>query len=133
MHDTLQTWLAELQVDLSVTHLPDLHAEAMGNIVIFGVSAQSLASWGQDDIAEFLQGCRRVYEDHNDGAPMVFYAWYDQQAGQLRMSAVSQSHGRLPFRCALNVVELEVLVAALLREDSGLYSRGALDLWKCSI
>jgi hypothetical protein len=36
---------------------------------------------------------------------MLMYCWHDEQAGQLRLSLVSASHGRLPFGCEVAPVE----------------------------
>ena len=67
-----------------------------------------------EDIDEFLLAAYRLYvlKLTDASKTMYFYAWYDQQAGQLRTSAaLANRPEELPFRSRLDVVELPTLVS----------------------
>jgi hypothetical protein len=36
---------------------------------------------------------------------LIFYLWYDEQAGQLRFNFITDRHKNLPFRCELKFVD----------------------------
>lgn len=54
--------------------------------------------WGEDSISAFLESCSELYKRKSSETKLVFYSWLDEKASQIRISAVSQSHGKLPFR-----------------------------------
>ena len=64
---------------------------------------------------------------------MIFYSWLDEQAGHIRISAVRQAHGKLPFKCKLNLVGLKKVVDGIYSYDSGLFTNGALNVWQKNI
>ncbi|GHJ47032.1 hypothetical protein Cs7R123_43740 [Catellatospora sp. TT07R-123] len=57
---------------------------------------------------------RRLADQPNPG---TFYAWYDEQAGQLRCSLTSASPGRLPFSGTYRVTGDAAEVVALAAAD----------------
>lgn len=133
MHTTLKKWLRELEDETTITKSSSINEEAHNNMVTFGLSEESLGDWGVSSVVEFLESCCSIYRSRSPGQEMCFYAWFDEQAGQIRISAVSQSHNKLPFRCQLNMVELNEMVQGVFETDSGLFSREALDVWRKNI
>lgn len=65
---------------------------------------------------------------------MTFYCWLDELAKQIRMSAVSQSHEQLPFRCSINSLALIPFSNSLAVRISGVYSsEEKLNVWQSQI
>ena len=134
MHDTLKKWLEEMDTEISIVQSEDIITEAQGNQLSFGVSEDVLNEWGQQSVLEFITGCKDLYRSKKQGRPMQFYVWFDEQAGQLRVSAVSSRHQRLPFDCAVYQCSITELVEGLFSGFSGLYSDNPrLNLWVDSI
>lgn len=129
MHSTLDKWLEELDEETSIVISSEINEEARGNMVGFGFNQDMLDGWGAASLTDFLAACSEVYRTKCAGKAMVFYAWLDEQAGQFRISSVSQSHSKLPFGCKLNQTELSKVVKGIYASDSGLYTNGALDVW----
>ena len=48
---------------------------------------------------------RQILDRFGGSRPMVLYCWVDELAGELRLSLVSASHGRLPFGRPPEIVE----------------------------
>ena len=99
----------------------------------FGFNHDLLKEWGKESVNKFIKGCADLYSKKSNELAMVFYAWYDEQAGQIRISAVSQIHGKLPFKCKLNDAKLCEVVNGLYAEDSGRFTKGELDVWQQNI
>jgi hypothetical protein len=104
----LPGWLAEVTTDAVVVCPDDLDAEACGNMWSFSFLPEQAAAVSEAKVVEFLQAIAaargRSLAAQGTG-PMLLYCWNDQQAGQLRLSLVSASHGRLPFGCEVVPVE----------------------------
>ncbi len=130
MHNTLRKWLIELEEEMVVICAEDIHQEAEQNMVSFGFNQDLLKEWSEDSVIEFIGECANLYHRKSGISEVLFYAWVDEQAGQIRISAVSQSHRKLPFRCELNQVTLNELVNGIYADDSGLYTKGKLDIWQ---
>jgi hypothetical protein len=133
MHKTLYTWLNELIQEAKIITSLEIDEEAHENMVSFGVNAELLGECGKESVSELLKRCAIIFRQKRAESPMVFYSWFDEQAGQIRMSAVSQAHGKLPFKCKLNQTSLDALVNGVYAKDSGLFSKGALDVWQQDI
>jgi hypothetical protein len=105
-------WLAEVSMDAVVVWPDDIGAEARGNSWSFSLTPEQAAAVSPADVEAFAAGvadARRSWLSARGAGPMVLYWWHDAQAGQLRFSLVSASHGQLPFGC-------EVAPAASLAE-----------------
>jgi len=132
LHSSLQVWLDELIEEVSLINSPDLNYEANEHLITFDVSESELAAWGKESVNNFILGCRDVYASKTNAVPMQFYCWFDELASQLRISAVSSRHNKLPFRCKLNLCELPEMVQGLFNNDCGLYNTNTkLNVW-CS-
>ena len=128
MHPTLSKWLEELE-ETKISTSEQINEEARANMVSFGFNASLLQEWGKESLTKFLLGCANLYQRKSNNLKMVFYSWFDEQAGQIRMSAVSQVHSKLPFFCKLNSVNLSQMVNSIFSNDSGLFTKGVLDVW----
>ncbi len=129
MHSTLEKWLAELEKETVILASDEINEEARCNMVSFGFNEDLLQEWGKESVNKFIHGCADLYRSKSGGLNMVFYSWFDEQAGQIRISAVSQMHGKLPFGCKLKLSELTQVVDGIFSNNSGVYTKGALDVW----
>lgn len=97
-------WLAEVTANAPVVRPDDIEVEARCNLWSFALTPERAAAVTPADVETFavaIAGCRRVWLTACGAGPTVLYWWHDEQAGQLRFSLVSASHGRLPFGCAV--------------------------------
>jgi hypothetical protein len=133
MHSTLSQWLKELEVEIKLVHSKDINEEANSNLVGFGINGSLFQEWGNDSIETFLRKCAELYNSKNDKAPMIFYSWFDEMAGQIRISAVSESHGKLPFRCNIAIVELSKMIEHISAEISDVAELNTLKVWQSGI
>ncbi|WP_444941527.1 hypothetical protein ACJJI3_03590 [Microbulbifer sp. ZKSA004] len=129
MYSTLKRWIEELETDVEIVSSHEINEEAGSNLFSFGFNQYLLSEWGRDSVQDFLASCADIYKRKCSGSAMVFYSWLDNQAGQIRISAVSESHNKLPFGCKINMTSLEQVVDDIFSNDSGLYTKGALDVW----
>ena len=134
MHATLKTWLDELDDEVFINVSQEINVEANENLAAFGFNEHLLTEWGKQSIADFIVGCLEIYKAKNKGDRMVFYVWLDDLAGQIRISAVSKVHQKLPFRCELNLCSLEKIVDSIIKIESGLtVNDGKLNVWQVDI
>ncbi len=95
-------WLAEVASDEIVVDPEDIKAECLPNMWCFSVSPEQAGATTVQDVKDFISQIVEARSsqlralEHPAGS-MVFYCWHDFQAGQLRFSLVSASHGHLPF------------------------------------
>lgn len=129
MHATLNNWLEELEEEIEIVSPEDINVEARSNRVSFDFDEGLLTEWGRESVQEFLNSCANLYQRKSRGMKLIFYSWFDEQAGQIRISAVSQAYNKLPFACGLNSTDLSQVVNGIYSGDSGLYSKGVLDVW----
>lgn len=130
MHNTLKKWLAELEEETVIVCAEEVNQEARQNMVSFGFNHDSLEEWGKDSVIAFITECASLYHRKGSVSEMLFYSWFDEQAGQIRISAVDKRYGILPFGCQLNKVNLNELVDGIYADDSGLFTNGKLDIWQ---
>lgn len=119
--DVLSRWLSSL-ADGGVDINPqDINAEAIANLRCFSPNDEETLLLDVVGVQRFVEAGlvrRRRWLAARQAPPMRFYAWHDAQARQLRMSAVSSSHGRLPFRCAVvETSDLEAVVRQVVEGD----------------
>ncbi|WP_380233480.1 hypothetical protein [Kitasatospora aburaviensis] len=94
----------------------NVHEEAIENLEYFVRPADGFRDGDAVRIAAALSRAMDewVADARSDGSgrPGVVYAWFDGQAGQLRMSFVSGDRGAIPFRIRLRFVSrIEEIVA----------------------
>lgn len=130
MHQTLQTWLDELTEEVELNYSASISKQSIANMITFGVSNANLKSWGKESVRDFMTGCRDLHQKKCAGHPMLFYCWYDEQAGQFRCSAISAIYKTPPFACELQYVDLDILVNKIFDRNSGLDPTGGkLFIW----
>ncbi|MDY0812433.1 hypothetical protein [Kitasatospora purpeofusca] len=107
----------------NIEYLPDLvdDAEDADSAELAAALADTVEAWLQDAASD------------GTGRPGVVYAWYDDQAGQLRMSFVSAGRDDIPFRVSLLFVDraqdvVEEFLARGHRDPSGQLKIFALEV-----
>ena len=107
----LDEWLPRVAADpIHVDEGPrGLLAEARANMWGLGFTDDELRGVTEEDVVRFLRAVeeargRQIPERFGAGHPMVFYAWADAQAGELRLSLVSASHEEFAFEGPLEIV-----------------------------
>ena len=120
MHLTFIKYIEELNADFSLLQSVEVSEEAGENMYTFGVSEELLQEWGIDSVAAFLTEVSNLYAALCK-SQMLFYSWFDEMASQIRLSAISIQHGKLPFGCDIELCELEQLVAGIFAGNSGLF------------
>ncbi len=130
MHQTVQTWLDELTGEIEINYSTSVSEQSIANMITFGICDTTLKSWRKESVKDFITGCRDLHQKKCAGHPMLFYCWYDEQAGQFRCSAISSIHKTPPFACELQHVDLDVLVNKMFEDNSGLdVEGGKLFIW----
>ena len=127
MHLTHKKWLSELDNELEITVSDDVSNDAINNMVTFGLDINlGLESW-----IEFVTNCGDLYANKSNDLNMWFYAWHDEQVGQIRISAVG-SNEPLPFECTLMETTLDQVIGGAFRGESW-SNDGELKLWKRAV
>ena len=97
--DVLGDWLAQLNA-LELVASGDVNAIASANLEMFAIAEAQDAKLTSAAVADFLRDAHRAYSTAAARIQLVgwFYAWHDEMAGQLRMSACPiTSASELPF------------------------------------
>ena len=123
--------LTELETELSLLESGCSTEQSQENLVTFGLSQESLKELSTSEIEEFILGCQGLYSRKNRGNEKSFYCWLDEMAGQMRVSAVDKSHGKLPFSIELELCSSNEIAASIKAMDSGCFTNGKLKVW-CS-
>jgi hypothetical protein len=129
MNDIAEKWILELPEELDLIQSSEVNEEARSNMFTFGIDE----TWSNKDIVNFISKCAEVYASKNTLQPMWFYSWYDDQAFQLRLSAVSQEHKKLPFGCTLKQVAIEDIAQDVINQTNGLMKNNKLNIWQTNI
>ena len=121
MRKPFADWVEKVGADAPTVDPTDVIAEARDNKWMFSLSAEEATSITAEDVEIFIDAVTEkraewLRQYGLEAGAMIFYCWHDDQAGQLRFSMVSASHGFLPFGCQLEgVEELRVVVEEWLR------------------
>ncbi|WP_064435687.1 hypothetical protein [Pseudoalteromonas neustonica] len=127
MHSDLEELAGSLRVIVS----NEINVEAQENMMAFAINALGNT---EGSIIAFLRDSKDVYTNAKPNVRMTFYCWLDELAGQIRMSAVSQSYEQLPFRCGINSLALIPFSNSLAVGISGVYSsEEKLNVWQSQI
>ncbi len=131
MNAVLNQWIEEMREEHQITQSLEINEEAINNMVVYRMPHEDVNTYSKGELCEFLSAHLQFYRSKTSGIPMYYYAWFDEQAGQLRISAVSQKHNQLPFGCELQECELETLVKSVISRSSGLFTKEQrLKVWK---
>ncbi len=103
--DHLQYWFAAIaSEDIVVTNDPFIEAQA--NLWTISLTKEMASNLSIRDlcvcVSTFIER-KRSEAKRKNLVPLLFYLWFDEQAGQLRFSITSIADpSRLPFQCAIN-------------------------------
>jgi hypothetical protein len=112
----LQAWLTELRADgLFLSDEPGAGA----NQNLWCISLPSSEQIPAGEVLAFLRSAlhiRRELVASQSLAPVTFYAWHDEMAGQLRFSTACCTRDALPFAAWVQLVdEPDEIIGAFLR------------------
>ena len=103
-------WFKEVSSDILVIDETEsgLEIEARNNLWSFSISSDQIQGLTKFDVTVFLEDViesrrQQIIQQFSGQHSMIFYCWHDEQAGQLRFSLVSVSHGCLPFHAHVEV------------------------------
>ncbi len=131
---TLKQWLLELDDEIDIVHSDEINREAQENMMSFGVPDGSMDTLSPEAVRNFISGCSSAFAKNNSDIPMSFYCWYEELALQIRVGCVSKHHGKLPFRCAVEICSIEELASNIKAGISGLFTdKEELFVWQVSI
>ena len=109
--------IGDLKFELNVTATRDSSGSNIGlqNCYAFRCTNEQAAETGLEQLTRFIESAFERYGERlGNNDQMWFYAWYDEQAGQLRLSAHPAARAQdLPFGCSLKVVEEPAIIASL--------------------
>ena len=112
IHSTVvSSWFTMAKDDAVEIDPDDINYEARTNMWSFSPTDEETQQIEAADIVEFIYQVIAARRSALKGEDMLFYCWHDAQCRQLRYSLVSRSHGRLPFRCALQETQDLSLIA----------------------
>ena len=98
------------KVDIYLTDKTDeMEKEIYENYVKIGVPEEHLenisAIFFQSFLYEVKQNAKRNLDTNLLGVDLIFYVWFDAQAGQLRYNFINSNHERLPFTAEIQLVD----------------------------
>lgn len=119
-------WLEDVASDEVVIDPEDIREECLTNLWAFSLSREQAGGVTVQGVKDFIlevvrARSARMADLHRPPGSMVFYCWHDFQAGQLRFSMVSASHGFLPFGNPLQKVEDVELIIRFWLESPWLH------------
>jgi hypothetical protein len=123
--DPLSTWLPEVLACEITIASDSINDEARKNLWSFTLTEEEAARISVADVEVFLNAIitsRRQWLLARQFPPgqMRFYFWFDELAGQLRFSLVSDSHGCLPFgRPIFDAAGISQVVRPFLQAANG--------------
>ena len=87
----------------------DMEKEIYENCVKIGVPDEHLenisASLFQNLLYQVKQNAKRNLDTNSLSVDLIFYVWFDAQAGQLRYNFLNSNHERLPFIAEFQLVD----------------------------
>lgn len=124
MNPLLQSWLEELRAG-GLRLSGEARADANENL--WPMALPSSERIDGPDLVAFLYAALDVRRElaSSHPAPVTFYAWHDEMAGQLRLSTVCSPRDALPFNAPLLLVEHPI---AIVNEFLGSHYRDGIPL-----
>ena len=116
--DHLQHWFAAIaSEEILVSNDPSLESQA--NLWTISLTKEMASNLSVQDVSECVKNLidkRRAEAKRRQVVPLLFYLWFDEQAGQLRFSITSVADpSRLAFHCAINTgAKLSEIVSQVL-------------------
>lgn len=96
----------------------ELELEVARNLCLISISGDIAKVTSVDDFITFFNSLLLSREaeikEKLVQQKMIFYAWFDEMAGQLRFNFISSDHDNLPFTANLRRVTLEKIIKDFL-------------------
>lgn len=103
-----------------------IREETYHNCLHFDLQPNQSLELNEDDFVHFLS---RIKADRlkqwinaavNSG--MIYYSWFDEMAGQLRINFINSNYAKLPFQCSVELVddEREIITSFLENKSHGM-------------
>jgi|SRR6185436_4009318 len=98
--------------ELFLTNTTDLvNDEIENNCVLISISAELAKQTSSTDFITFLNRVktnrRQQLQESSLDVNLIYYLWFDEQAGHLRFNFINSNHDKLPFGCELVFVNNE--------------------------
>jgi len=98
--------------ELFLTNSTDLiREEIKHNCVLVSMSSNAAKQASTSDFISFLDRVkvnrRQQLQQSSLNIDLIYYLWFDEQAGQLRFNFINSNHDKLPFGCKIFFVESE--------------------------
>ena len=118
---------------LYITHrTDDVRNEIYHNCLYFDLKVNHSGDLSEAAFARFLSiiktNRQAQWKAAAATAGMIYYIWFDEMAGQLRINFINSNHSKLPFGCAVEFVadEKEIINLFLNSTNKGTISLSAL-------
>ena len=73
------------------------------------INSLSKSEW-KDYMLRLIDGRQKQLENSNLDTKLIFYCWYDEQAGYLAFNLINNNHSKLPFGAPVEFVSLEKII-----------------------
>jgi hypothetical protein len=99
--------------------LDELNKEIENNHWSIGIEAETSREIDSADLKEFLKKVifNRIdqLEKSNKNLDLLFYLWFDEQAGNLNFSLINSNHNKVPFSATIEyVTEIDLILKDFL-------------------
>jgi len=99
---------------LIVDNTDNLSAEMDQNMWFIGGTFEEIFSLSTDEwktfFGDLINDRKKQLDSSSIETDLIFYAWYDDMAGQLRFSLISAKHPKLSFSCEYEECNLDELI-----------------------
>jgi hypothetical protein len=94
--------------------LDNIDEEIKNNCWSISISDEIANECTIEELKSFLKDVkadrRKQLRKANDQVGLIYYVWFDEQAGQLRFNFINAKHNKLPFRAPLTFVDKEEVI-----------------------
>ena len=122
----LNKWLIEFKSEYKYySDYKDINKQANENMYCYSLSVDNL---NVNQIIEFITKHENAYRQLTN-EEIKYYCWYDELAGQIRMSAISNCHTKLPFGCKIEITDIKTIANEIIKKESSLYKKNILSVY----
>jgi hypothetical protein len=128
-HIYFQQYKAFESAQLYITaRIDELQSEIYHNCLHFDMKDDHSYELDRDDFVAFLSKIKADRQTQWRAADvvagMIYYIWFDEMSGQLRINFINSNHARLPFGCDIEFVadEREIISLFLSNSSGGMIS-----------
>ena len=102
--------------------ISQINEEIYHNCIQVGLPIEITAKLSFVDVKDFLEAVKKnrraQLNKSNIKSGLIYYVWYDEMAGQLRLNFINSNHLELPFRCQLNFMPEDFIINSYLSSYS---------------